>query len=67
MILASLRGLAVPLVLSAAAPLQGAHVLAGTCRSAGGSHTSRNPCFTLARTALLHFDSASKSRFVFFR
>jgi len=30
MILASLRGLAVPLVLSAAAPLQGAHVLAGT-------------------------------------
>ncbi|HBO77321.1 MAG TPA: hypothetical protein DD502_04065, partial [Cupriavidus sp.] len=52
-ILESLRGLAVRLVLSAVPPLQGAHVLAGTCRSAGGSHRSRNPCFTLARTASL--------------
>ncbi|HBO81829.1 MAG TPA: hypothetical protein DD502_27245 [Cupriavidus sp.] len=40
--------------------MRGAHVLAGTCRSAGGSHTSRNPCFTLARTASLHVEAASK-------
>jgi hypothetical protein len=43
MILASLRGLAVLLVLSAAAPLQGAHALAGACRYAGGSQCDPKP------------------------
>src|SRR5688572_11979749 len=27
-------------------PLQGAHSLASECRSAGGQHAARNPCFT---------------------
>jgi hypothetical protein len=59
MILASLRGLGQSTCTVCGRPLAGRACARGTCRSAGGSHTSRNPCFTLARTASLHFDSAS--------
>ncbi|RJG06793.1 hypothetical protein D3870_12960 [Noviherbaspirillum cavernae] len=41
-------------VLSAAAPLQGAHRLACLCRFAGGQQAARIPCSTLLRTASLH-------------
>ncbi|RJF97075.1 hypothetical protein D3870_21395 [Noviherbaspirillum cavernae] len=47
-------------VLSAAAPLQGAHWLACQCRFAGGQQTARIPCSTLLRTASLHFVRRSK-------
>ncbi|RJF96679.1 hypothetical protein D3870_19890 [Noviherbaspirillum cavernae] len=55
MILRVLRRLAVLLVLSAAAPLQGAHWPACQCRFAGGQQAARIPCYTLLRTASLHF------------
>ena len=55
--LASCGGLAVLHVLSAAAPLQGAHVQVRTCRSVGGSNTIRIPHYALARTASLHFET----------
>jgi len=50
MILASLCGLAVLPVLSAAALLQGAHALTCACCCAGGSRATRIPYYA-ARTA----------------
>ncbi|RJG07679.1 hypothetical protein D3870_18255 [Noviherbaspirillum cavernae] len=62
MILRVLCRLAVQVVLSAAAPLQGAHWLACQRRFAGGQHAARIPCCTLLRTASLHFVRRSTDR-----